>query len=170
MAAGLEPASATEAGTNIGDALIWATRDALGANARRRVVVLVTDGFNEPGIFGSVAPAEAARLAGALGVVVHVVAIGPAGVEPSARPTEGAQAPPTELEVVAAEGKGRLFRAGEAAELSDVFEEIDRLEKSRVSGVERTRYREWYPELVAAALGLVVLEGAFRMGRFRRWP
>jgi Ca-activated chloride channel family protein len=170
MAASLMPARATEAGTNIGDALAWATRDVVATGARRKVVVLVTDGRNEPGVPNALDPAEAARLAAELGVVVHVVVIGGDG-QPAVDMENGGNAGAlSDLERVAAEGQGTLFSANESAELSRIFEEINRLERSEVAALQRTRYREWRPPLVGAALGLIALEAVMRIGRWRRWP
>lgn len=167
-AAALRPARPSQDGTNIGDALAWATRDVIGTSARRKAVLLLTDGRNEPGVAKPLDPVEAARLARALDVTVHVIALESAEMLNAG---EDLQASATALlQQVANDGGGELFLVGEGQDLSQVFDRIDQLEKSRITSPRPSRYREWWPALVAAALSLVGLEAVLLAGRWRRWP
>jgi Ca-activated chloride channel family protein len=56
----------------------------------------------------------------------------------------------------------------DAQALRAVYEEIDRLEKTSITTTEYTNYNELFPPVLYAALALLALEAALRMGPFRR--
>lgn len=166
-------------GTNLGDALVWGADLLHDSAPRRKVLILLTDGRDSPGVPRPPDhPLNAARIARALGIVVHTIAIGHAGVlvhgvEPSSSvgPVVNLEGPDLELlQKVAEIGGGRSFVAADGAALSDVFSEINRLEKSPVRGEIRTRYREHYAPLIAAALALILVDRLLCAGRWRRLP
>ena len=88
-----------------------------GSPSREKIIVLLTDGRNTPG--APVPPGVAASLAAKEGVKLYAVVIGDA---------PGAQE--SELETMAGQSGGRCFRAADASVLAEVYDEIDRLEKS----------------------------------------
>jgi Ca-activated chloride channel family protein len=174
----VRPAGAGEDGTNLGDALVWAVYALSDATPKKKVVVLLTDGRNAPAVPRPTDPLEAAADARALGVTVHTIAVGKGGsvvraVEPVTKlavRTEVEGPDLALLEKLAEAGGGKAFAATDADALGRVFDAIDALEKSPVRGEVRTRYREHYAPLVAAALGLVVLDRWLAAGRLRRLP
>jgi Ca-activated chloride channel family protein len=174
----VRPAPPQDDGTNIGDALAWAVRDVLDTSPRRKVVVLLTDGHNQPAVPKPLDPRRAATLAGALGVVVHAVAIGhPTQAPLPETPGVPAPAPGKEdgpdlalLGDVASAAGGRLFVATDERGLRDVFDAIDRLERSPTQGTIRTRYHEWFLPVALAALGLIGAEQAMRWRKSRMIP
>lgn len=157
----LRTARAGEDGTNLGDAIAWALRDLEDASPERKVLLLLTDGRNSPGIAGALDPLEAARLARDSGVVLHTVAIGPEG-------EEGADL--DLLRRMAETGGGRAFRAEHAGDLPGAFRAIDRLEASPISGTIRTRHRDRRDPFLIAALAAVALDFLLGATRFRRLP
>ena len=160
----VRPARPGDDGTNLGDALVWSLNALKDAPTIKKALVLITDGRNSPAVPHPADPVEAARIARALGVTVHTIAVGRAG-------TTEVEGPDLDLlERIARAGGGTPFAAKDADALSRVFASIDSLEKSPVRGVVRTYYREEYAPWAAAALGLLVLDRVLAAGPLRRLP
>ena len=174
----LRSARPGEDGTNLGDAMAVAIDSLRKTNARRKVLVLLTDGINDPAVEKPFDPIEAARVARALGVTVHTIAVGGrprmSGLTDATTrlnvPEESAGPDVELLTRIAEEGGGRAFQAAGAADLAGVFSAIDALEKSHVEARVTTRYREWYPYAAGAALALILVEILLRAGPLRRLP
>lgn len=165
-------------GTNLGDAIIWATEALRDAASQKKVLILMTDGRNSPAVPRPADPVRAATIARGLGVRVHTIAVGAAGglvrgVEPITRLNVATEADGPDLallDLVAKAGAGRSFVAADAGAMDQVFATIDALEKSPVRGEVRTRYREEFGAWAAAALILLCLDCWLAAGRFRRLP
>jgi Ca-activated chloride channel family protein len=155
-------------GTNLGDAIVWSLAALRDAAPPKKVLILLTDGRNQPAVPRPTDPIEAARLARSLSVTLHTIAVGPAPTPGAAADPDGPDLPA--LDALAKAGGGRPFVAADANALGRVFAEIDALEKSPVRGEVRTRYREQYAPWAAAALGLLVLDRLLAAGRLRRLP
>ncbi len=174
----IRPAGIVDDGTSLGDALVVALGAARRSPSRRKVVVLLTDGRNAPAVPRPIAPLAAAEIARGLGVRLHTIAIGRPAEPPTPKP--GATAGPTEaiasgpdvelLRRIAEVGGGRSFVAADADMLGHVFDEIDDLERSPVSGTIRTIYRERYAPWAAAALAALAVDLLLLSGRLRRLP
>jgi Ca-activated chloride channel family protein len=165
-------------GTNIGDAVAWGIDTLLVAPPAKKVLVLLTDGNNEPAVPNFLDPGESANLARELGITLHTIAIGQrGGVERgvdqrTGRPVVAEFAGPNLplLESMARSAGGRSFVATDADALSDIFRTIDRLEKSPIQGQILTRYEEHFAPWAAASLGFLVLDRVLALGRLRRLP
>jgi len=163
-------------GTNIGDAIAWGINTLLIAPPKKKVLVLLTDGNNEPAVPRPLDPEEAALLARKLRVTLHTIAIGPIGrvvrgVDPQLpRPAEVEGPNLPLLERLAQLSGGRSFVATDADALDEVFRTIDTLEKSPIRGQILTRYDEHYVPWAAAILALLLLERFLSQGRLRRLP
>lgn len=172
------PAGAIEDGTNIGDAVAWACESLGPTRAIRRVVILLTDGANDPAVPDPLDPLEAADLARGLGITLHTIAVGRAGglvhgVEPSTNLPVAALGDGPDLDLLAGmaeRGGGRAFQAAAPDDLVPVFEELDRLERSPISGFIRTRYRERFGAFAAIALGLFAVDRLIAASRGARIP
>jgi Ca-activated chloride channel family protein len=169
-------ARAGDDGTNIGDAIAWGLDTLRSAPPKKKVLVLLTDGNNEPAVPRPLDPEQAAVLARKLGVTLHTIAIGRIGgvvrgLDPQLpRPLdlEGPNLPL--LERMAQLSGGRSFVATDADALDEIFHSIDMLEKSPVRGQIWTRYDERYLPFALLTLALVVLERFLSQGWLRRLP
>ena len=152
-------------GTAIGSGLATALTRLRRSQARSRVVVLVTDGDNNA---GEIDPATAADMAKAMDVRVYTILVGRGGRVPlpvrARDPFTGAvvtqtvmadvKVNPELLKQIADRTGGEFFRAEDSQALRQVFDRVDRLEKSEIKTAAYRRYRELFPPvlLVAAAL------------------
>jgi Ca-activated chloride channel homolog len=159
-------------GTAIGLGLGTSINRLRGSTASSKVVVLVTDGANNA---GQLDPQTAAELAAAEDITVHTVLVGRGGKVPipvrlrdprSGR--EYSQVQNVEVEInpellaaIARATGGTSFRARDARALGEVFEEIDRMEKTVFTSTKMVRYREKFEPWALAALVLLVAATAF---------
>ncbi|WP_435015661.1 VWA domain-containing protein [Tundrisphaera sp. TA3] len=157
----IRPAGAIDDGTNLGDALAWALGAIRDAPARRKVVILLTDGRDAPAVPNPLDPLEAATIARGLGVVVHTIALGGEGPDGPDLPL---------LARIAGAGGGQAYAATDAGSLARVFAAIDALEKSPVAGTVRTLYRERFSPWAALTLGVLILDVTLSSGRLRSFP
>jgi len=177
-AAAVRSARPGDDGTNIGDAVAWSLDALRRTTPAKKVLILLTDGNNQPAVPNPLDPVRAAELARDLGVTLHTIAIGrPGGVmhgtdERTDRPVmaevEGPNLPL--LRRLAELTGGRSFSAADADALGEVFETISRLEKSQIQNEIHTRYDERFLPWAAAAIGLLTLDRLLAGGRLRRLP
>lgn len=150
-----------EDGTAIGTGIATAANRLRRAPGKSKVLVLLTDGENNK---GTVDPRTAAQAAAAFGIRIYTIGVGTQGLAPV--PT--GQGPlglryetmPVKIDEqllgeIARNTGGRYFRATDAASLSNIFAEINRLEKTPVQHLVYRRYDEAYR--VPLGLGLLAL-------------
>jgi Ca-activated chloride channel family protein len=163
-------------GTAIGTALATAVNRLRVSDARSKVVILLTDGVNNA---GQIDPLTAAETAQALGVRVYTIGVGTTGEAPYLLddPRFGRRYVRVVVRIdeeilreVAGRTGGRYYRATDPEALSQVYAEIDRLERSPLSGRRPVARVDRYAWLLVFALGLVVAEGVLRGTLFRRLP
>jgi Ca-activated chloride channel family protein len=155
-----------EDGTAIGSGLGTAVARLRRVPGKEKVVLLLTDGENNRGLID---PRTAARTAEAFGVKVYTVGVGSEGearVPTSGRALGGGfryEILPVRIdeelltEIAEATG-GQYFRARDAEALGRIFQQIDRLERSRVDVVRYVRQEERTRPFFAAAIGFLVIE------------
>jgi Ca-activated chloride channel family protein len=165
-------------GTNMGDAIAVGLDALLVAPPKKKVLVLLSDGHNEPTGPHPLDPVEAAELARDLGVTLHTIAVGrvggpPRGFDPQRERTAEDQVEGPNialLEKLAQVAGGRSFIATDGDALAEVFQTIDALEKSPVRGQKLTRYHELYAAYAGIAMALLFAERFLRHGRLGRLP
>lgn len=159
-------------GTAIGDGLATAINRLKDSEAISKVIILLTDGMNNA---GSVDPYTAAELAKLYGIRVYTVGVGTYGTAPVPVQTIfGTQYQQMKVEIdekllmtIANSSGGKYFRATSNQKLGEIYDEIDKLERSKIEVTEfRHLHEEFYP-LVAWALALLLLEFILRMTVFR---
>ena len=153
-------------GTAIGMALATATNRLREAKGKSKVVILLTDGQNNA---GEVDPITAAQAAHALGVRVYTIGAGTKGPArvPVDDPVFGrryvtidASLDEDTLQRIASLTGGRYFRATSPEALERIYQEIDRMEKSKAETVAYVQYDEKGP-LLALAGALLLAAGLF---------
>ena len=174
--AGVRTAIPSDDGTNIGDAVAWALEDLKTAKAKSKVMILLTDGVNEPqrheGMPEPLDPLEAARIASGLGIKIYTIGAG--STEPVVR-IKGRMVPNRAvderlLQAMAETTGGQYYRATDTAGLRQIYSEIDRLEKTRSESVVYLDYKELFPPLAWAGLAMLCVEHLLVATRLRRIP
>ena len=165
-----------EDGTAVGDGIATSLARLKDIESKSKIVILLTDGVNNA---GKVDPANASGLAKALGVKIYTVGAGSKGRVPfPARDMFGNKVyqyavidiDEESLKNIASVTVGRYFRALDTQGLRDVYDEIDRLEKTKVEVTSYTEYRELFPVFIIIALLLLMLETVLRYTRLRTLP
>jgi len=149
-----------EDGTAIGNGLATAVSRLKDSKAISKVVILLTDGENNR---GEIAPITAAELAKTFGIRVYTVGIGTIGMAPYPIQTPyGVQIQDVEVKIdevtmekIAAITDGKYFRATNNNKLAEIYQEIDKLEKSKIDVKEYSKKQEEY--LNYAIVGALVL-------------
>ncbi len=148
-----------EDGTAIGMGLATAVNRLRESDAKSRVVILLTDGFNTK---GSIPPLTAAEIAREFGVRVYTIGLGTNGMAPYPFKTVFGTTSYQNVEVkideetlkkIAQMTGGRYYRATNNRSLEAIYKEIDQLEKSKIEVTEyRKKKEEFLPfALIAAA-------------------
>lgn len=160
-------------GTAIGSALNTAGKRLVRRDSRSRIIILVTDGASNTGV----RPEIAARLAATEGIKIYTVAIGTDGYHRVPVPTpEGfnvgirQEFDEETLKEVAAMTGGRFYHARDGNALSEIFREIDQLEKTTVNVHRHTLTDELFhrPLIVAFLCGFAAAGLQYTV--FRRHP
>jgi Ca-activated chloride channel homolog len=152
-------------GTNIGDGLALAVGRLAQADAKSRVIILLTDGVNN---VGSMTPTQAAEIARDRGVKIYAIGMG--GDEDARIPLPGnfmgrkryqtipgGSIDEGSLKEISELTGGRHWMAQQAESLRQVFYEIDRLERSEVDSNSRAVYEELYYKPLLAGFILLLL-------------
>lgn len=159
-------------GTAIGDGLATAISRLKDSDAISKVIILLTDGMNNS---GSVDPYTAAEMAKLFGIRVYTIGVGSYGTAPYPVQTPfGTQIQQMKVEIdekllqnIASSTDGKYFRATSTQKLDEVYQEIDKLERSKIEVTEFSRLHEEFYPLVAWALALLLLEFLLRKTIFR---
>lgn len=161
-----------EGGTAVGSGLATALNRLRESEAKSKVVVLLTDGESNK---GTIQPLDAATMAEQLGVRVYTIGVGTTGkaLFPVERYATGqyryeyvdVKIDEATLGTIADRTGGKYFRATNERKLKDIYDEIDRLEKTRIKVTQhRSKNEEYYPfALVGSALlfGAALLDRTF---------
>jgi Ca-activated chloride channel family protein len=148
-----------EDGTAIGMGLATAVNRIKDSEAKSKVIILLTDGVNNR---GEIAPATAAGIAKTYGIRVYTIGVGTQGMAPYPVKTPyGIQYQDMPVEIdeailreISQTTGGKYFRATDNDKLVQVYNEIDKLEKSKIDVKQFSRKDEKYfiPALIAFCL------------------
>ncbi|MBD2720637.1 VWA domain-containing protein [Hymenobacter sp. BT189] len=144
---GLKVGMIANDGTAIGTALGVATNRLRESTARSRVCILLSDGENNA---GSLDPLLAAQLAHAFGIRIYTIGLGKDGFVPYGKGPDGQQRyvqtrlDETTMRQLASAAEGRFFRATDTAGLREVFNQINRLEKSEIKQLRFRNTKDFY--------------------------
>lgn len=155
-------------GTAIGLAVADSLNLLRESKARSRIAILLTDGENNR---QEVEPLAAARIAETLGIRLYTIGLIEEGrTQPGSVLAQRVTADEEALRQMAELTDGRYFRATSPDALARIYEEIDRLERSRVGGQRFAAFDELAPFFLVPALALLALEVALGATLFRRLP
>ncbi|MFA5620937.1 MAG: VWA domain-containing protein [Weeksellaceae bacterium] len=169
------------AGTAIGVGLATSVNHLKDSKATSKVIILLTDGVESIDYQNNllyISPQEAGKIAANKGIKVYTIGVGSSGMAPfptSRDPFTGElyfSMQPVEidedvLKYIANITGGRYFRATDNASLSEIYQEIDLLEKSEINEVKYYNYTELYRKFLSWALILIVLELILRKTVFK---
>jgi Ca-activated chloride channel family protein len=171
---GLRPGMLAD-GTLIGEGLATAADRLSRSKAKSKVIILLTDGKEEAPETRLIDPKTALEIAKSRGVKVYTIGMGGRTgfvyTETGKQEVSGDQfldAPL--LKTIAAQTGGAYFRATDQASLEEIYQRIDRMEKSNVEVIEKARYDELFFWFVLAALFFLLLEILLRYTTFRTFP
>jgi len=164
-----------EDGTAIGDGLATAINRIKDSKAISRVIILLTDGVQNS---GSIDPISAAEIAKTYGIRVYTIGVGTKGKAPMPVMTAfGEQIMDVDVNIdedilreVAATTDGKYFRATSNKSLESVYQEIDKLEKSKIDVNIFQNKSEEFKWFAIAALIILLLELVLRISIFRIKP
>lgn len=152
-----------EDGTAIGNGLATAVARMHNSDAKSRVVILLTDGVNNS---GEITPQTAADIAKTYGIRVYTIGVGANGTAPYPVMTPwGVQMQNVEVEIdenllknIAETTGGRYFRATDNTKLSEIYSEINKMEKARTTIDSFPIYKELFTGFALIALACLLLE------------
>lgn len=164
-----------EDGTAIGNGLATAVARMHGSDAKSRVVILLTDGVNNR---GEITPQTAADIAKTYGIRVYTIGVGANGTAPYPVITPwGVQMQDVEVEIdedllkgIAETTGGRYFRATDNTKLSEIYSEINKMEKARTTIDSFPVYKELFMDFALVALICLLLEVVFNAFILKRLP
>ena len=162
-------------GTAIGLGLATAIRSIKDSQALSRVIILLTDGSNNA---GEIAPVTAAEIAATFGLRVYAIGVGTRGTAPFPYKTPfGIQYQNVPVDIdedllkqIASTTGGQYFRATDNSSLRAIYEEIDKLEKSKISVQEFSKKQEEYMPLALLVFALLIFELLLRNTFLRNIP
>lgn len=163
-------------GTLIGEGLATSVERLSASKAKSRVVVLLTDGKETPPKDRVIDPYMALEIAKSKSVKVYT--IGMNGMRPVATVEEkGIKSSPsnsgldeTLLKRIAIQTGGQYFRATDKEGLQSIYEQIDRLEKSKVEILSKENREEKFLPFIMAAVLFLLLEILWRYLLMRTFP
>jgi len=165
-----------EDGTAIGSAIASASNRLKSKESKSRIVLLLTDGDNNAGKISPITAAEASK---ALGIKVYTIGAGTKGFAPMPMQDMFGRKVYRNMKVtvdedtlkkVAAMTGAEYYRATDTQTLTQIFEEIDKLEKSTVELTQYKQYRDLYGWLVGLGLGMLGLRALLAESVWRRLP
>lgn len=152
-------------GTAIGIGLATAINRLKDSKTKSKIIILLTDGVNN---VGSLDPISAAEIAKSYGIKVYTVGVGTNGMAnfPVAKDANGNIVfQPQKVEIdeklmqeIAATTNGKYFRATDNKKLEAIYDEIDRLEKSKITENRFMMFDEQFRPWLLIGLFLLALE------------
>lgn len=162
-------------GTAIGMGLANAITRLKNSKTKSKVIILLTDGSNN---MGDISPMTAAQIAQSMGIRVYTIAVGTNKVAPYPMPVGGTiqyvnipvDIDTKTLSDIAATTEGNFYRATNTKELKRIYQDIDKLEKTKMNVKKFSKHYEAYQPFAIAAIISLLLEILLRNTMLRRLP
>ncbi|MGJ8715415.1 MAG: vWA domain-containing protein [Maribacter stanieri] len=161
-------------GTAIGMGLATSVNRLKESKAKSKIIILLTDGVNNSGF---IEPQTAADLAIEFGIKTYTIGLGTNGnaLSPIAYNADGSfrygmrqvEIDENLLKDIATATGGKYFRATDNESLEEIYDEINKLEKTEVEEFKYYRYEEKFRPWILLAGILLLLEWILRNTLFR---
>lgn len=164
-------------GTVIGEGLATAVDRLSQSSGKSKVIILLTDGKEDPPETRLIDPLTALEIAKSKGVKVYTIGMsaGPSSIQEIINRPAGKN-PAVDfldeelLRKIANETGGQYFRARDKDALKETYRQIDQLEKTRVEVTTNSRYEEQFFPFVLTTLLFLFIEVLLRYTVFRKFP
>lgn len=162
-------------GTAIGLGLANAVSRVKDSMAKSKVIILLTDGVNNA---GEIAPVTAAEIAKTFGIRIYAIGVGTQGSAPYPFQTAfGIQYQNIPVEIdeptlkqIAATTGGQYFRATDNESLKEIYSEIDKMEKTKISVQQYSKKQEEYKNWALLLFVLLLAEVLLKNTLLRNIP
>ena len=161
-------------GTAIGMGLATAVNRLKESRAKSKVIILLTDGVNNSGFID---PKIASELAVEYEIKTYTIGLGsngtaraPIGILPNGKFQYGLTKVEIDEELlknIAINTGGLYFRATNNKKLEEIYNEINKLEKTEIEEFKYYNYEEKFRPLILLALTLLIIEWLMRNTIFR---
>jgi len=163
-----------EDGTAIGMGLATSVNRLKDSKAKSKVVIILTDGVNNSGFID---PNTSADLASSFGIKTYTIGLGsngnaraPIALNPDGSFRYGL----TKVEIdekllksIASKTGGLYFRATDNKKLKEIYDEINKLEKTEVEEFKYSNAKEIYRIFILISISLILIEWIFRSTIFK---
>ncbi|MDE3183931.1 MAG: VWA domain-containing protein [Bacteroidota bacterium] len=164
-----------EDGTAIGSGLATSVDRLRNSKSKSKVVILLTDGMNNGGLID---PSTALEIAKTFHVKVYTIGVGTDGYAPTPVSTplgivmqnQKVSIDEKLLQNIATQTGGKYFRATDNKSLEEIYNEIDKMEKSKVEITTFHHYSEKFYPFIFAAMALLFVEIILRYTLFKKFP
>ena len=163
-----------EDGTAIGMGLATSVNRLKDSKAKSKIIILLTDGVNNSGFID---PKIATDLAVEFGIKTYTIGLGsngtalaPVGILPNGKFKYGltkVEIDEVLLKEISQKTGGIYFRATDNQKLEEIYDEINKLEKTEIEEFKYYNYEEKYRSLIVLALALIVFEWILRSTVFK---
>lgn len=152
-----------EGGTAIGSGLATAVNRLKDSDAKSKVIILLTDGVNNA---GNIPPITAAEIASEFGIRVYTIGVGSKGraMSPVAMAPNGqfrydlveVKIDEKVLIKIAEITDAEYFRATDNHSLAEIYEDIDKLEKTKIEVTQHSKKLDRFLSIALIAFGLLI--------------
>jgi len=149
--------------TAIGSAIAIAGKRLKDLDAKSKILILLTDGKSNA---GDITPEKASEAVAALGVKIYTIGVGGTGPAPFKMNTifgtrivnQNVEFDEEALIKIADIGGGKYFRAADSEKLAEIYDMIDKEEKTEVKVKEFFHFKELYYFFLISTILLFFLE------------
>ena len=164
-----------EDGTAVGMGIANAVTRLKNSKAKSKVIILLTDGTNNR---GDISPLTAAEIAKSFGIRIYTIGVGTNGTAPYPYPIGGTvqyvnlpvEIDEKTLTQIAGITEGDYFRATSNSKLKEVYEQIDKLEKTKLNVKQYSKREEEYRWFALVAFLCVLVEVLLRNTILKKIP
>ncbi len=149
--------------TAIGLAIANAANRLKESNAKSKIIILLTDGVNN---VDDLSPIDAAKAAAALGIKIYTIGAGRPGLVDIPLDTgfgvryvqQESEIDEDALREIASITGGQFYRAKDETTLKEIYDQISKLEKTKIEVQRFYRYNELFGQFLLVGLGLLLAE------------